>query len=753
MPPPPEEDLPVGEEIVDPEAQLLDPMPEGAPDPAAEVRVPGTMTAEKAPLVKTGKMSAKPLGGLGDSKHDLLVAAINEVDDWYRQVAQDPLSTMNDYWRLYMAERDDLRRDDDLKRAQVFVPYPYSGVETQVAAIMDVIGSADPLFQVEGTGDEDEDPARGVEGLCDYTFRRNLWRKKFTMFLRERAIQGAMAFKVIWTNRSIQMSLLPDDAAVQDFKKAIIDAVQAGAPNPPDPVQEPDGFATWRELVNTSKKGRIPDPPYVGRVKSIQYRGPWLQRLSLGDVHIDPSIEEMSDQPVIIHRIVKHEDWVRDRAEGPGAMFNKQQVDAACHQWDGTRVNEWDQQIAQMLGISNGNASPLRMHNRQVELLEVFIDPESGFADPEVTYAVILNRQCIINNDVTTRPFMHGGSSIHLLRNVSIPGAAYGISEFRQPGSLYKEMNVLRGLRIDRVLMETFPAYSKLRTLGMPEMKRRLRPGAIIDVDRPDAIQPLFKGSLSENAFREIAEIKGDIDEANSTFQNLRGAPSTVGRVSATESERRVSQALMRMKLHVLCLEDELLPALNQIPALWYQKGDPKLRIRVTGRDTRDPFVEVTREQLMECLGMDFRFRGASLARNPDMIVQQMMGFVTTFREAMTPPEVRAIMRRIWASLRLPGVKEVVTEDGTRQAMKAWEMQQMMAAQQGPQGQGKPQSGPPAKPGDRVPAGALKPGDEEEGKPKPPSPGGPPPTPGGPLPQSGEGPGNPESNASGGGGE
>jgi hypothetical protein len=257
-----------------------------------------------------------------------------------------------------------------------------------------------------------------------------------------------------------------------------------------------------------------------------------------------------------------------------------------------------------------------------------------------------------------------------------------GISELQQPEKLYLEMNSLRNLRLDAVTLAVLPAFLKQREVGLPEMQRVLKPGGIIESSRADALQQLTKfGSDIGHAFQELDSIKADIDETNSTPSLLRGSPSTVSRVSATETERRFNQALTRQKQRVLRIEDEMQPMVPQMLQLWYQFGDPIIRLQAGGGDA-DAIGELPRETFMEALELDFRFRGATKALNKELQVQQLLGFLRDNREDLIPRERRALMKRAYETMGQKGGGEIVSEPGTDQLQAQFDQQYQVQQQQ-----------------------------------------------------------------------
>lgn len=643
------------------------------------------------------------LSGEGEAKQSAIVRDVDELMRWHQGQLEPAWNDMIRWWQLYLAKQRDQRDPVTEKwRANVFVPYPYSGVETKVAVLTDIINSASPLIQAEGVDDQDMQHQDSIERLLDYTLTRNNFRSKLDLWLRECAIQGVMAFKTLFLSKTSQFQSAPTASELTEFQAKLGQAFQLLGPNRGgfvSPAEDPEGFEAWRQTFNASSYGtsvKVPSAPGSGSKEVIRFRGPWFERISMFDVFLDPNIYDVQEQDQIVHRTIKPQAWLEQRAKA--GLYDPAAVELGLKAGGGDlKVSQFDQDIQQMLNIQRESERNPR-YNKACEILEVFRPHD------DVKYMVVLNRKAIINKNPRQMPFVDQQVPITLLRNSPVPGRAFGISELQEPESLYYEMQSLRNLRLDALTLATLPIFTKLRELGLPELKRLLRPGVIIDVVNQQAIQQLVKVQIPPESFREMFEIKQDIDETNATPAQVRGNPSTVGRVSATESERRFSQALVRIKQAVARLEDELQPAVVlQSLARWYQFGSEKERVDITGGE--DPFIEVTRNDLISALSRNYRFRGATRSLNRDMQAQQLQAFAKEFGMNLSPREMRSLMKLLFETLGLRGSSMIITEEVTVMAQKSWEMKQQLEMAQ-LQAQGGGAAGPAAMalPGQKSPA-------------------------------------------------
>ncbi len=673
------------------------------PPPSSGITFPQPYGSDNQPLNPPPPNSLQAaFGKMGEDwerAHNAWIADLVTEEDWLRQMLTPIYSKHVTFWKMFLGQKTD-RRDPvhEKWRAFVHVPYPYSGVETIVAAMTDIMQSVDPYVQCEGIGIEDEKFARQLEKLFEYTFRKNKWALTMDLMFREMCVQGTTMPKLVWTERFTQMRSRATVKDVKYFMETVVEAVRNGAA--PPPKNDPAGFELWRQDVNlVGNYGvQIPSVPVMDtQTRQVRdYCGPLINRTPLWDLRFDPMEENIMAQRRIIHRVVKTREWAEDQVRQ--GIWDEEQYLKAMNGWNGEQFETWQTDIAQMMGIEGARNYPSRpRYNNQVEIWEVWSPFDT------IKFAQVLNRQRVVNKTPDQHPYDHGMHVFHPVRNVPIPYQLLGLSELAPSERLYIEMDSLRELRIDALTLAVMPVFIKARVGGISEQQMFLKPGLVIPGD-PNTIKPILNDQrLPPEAYREHDEIKRDIDETNATTSNIRGGSSTVGRVSATESERRYNQALVRTKQRVLRIEEELSEIPRQMLMLWYQFGDPELIGRIVGDKRMSSLQTIDREQFLQAIDADVRFRGATKVINKDMAVQQLKDFISTVfpMGAMTLTELRAACKR-WLELQGQKALDVlISEDGTTELVEA-QKAAALAAQQQAQAQGGANGQP-------VPGGATPP--------------------------------------------
>ena len=612
-------------------------------------------------------------GYLGDGAHDKEVKRIEELENYYRQHLSPRFQEMVEDWALYLAVHKETRRDKEKKwRANVRVPYPYSMVETIAATMTDIMGSPDPAIQVEGIGGEDQDFARGLETLFDNTLRANKWQLQKAMAFRSNPIQGTEVFKLGWREVRRNLYLRPKAEDYAFFEQAVQAAVKAGAGMAPEDPQE---FERWRMDVNLVKKfGDIPAAPISGWKSMREYAGPWLERVPIFDLRFSPNRDPLSPLPIIIQRIVVSKKWLMSMS-GPEAWkpYDLEQVTRCLGGWDGKLWEQWQDQINEMMGIKQRVLDD-PYHDDSAELWEAW-EP-----DAELPFKIILNRKAIINKKPNELLYAHGQGPYHFIRNIPVAHQYLGMSEYQQSRRLFAEMDTMRSLRLDAVVLQVLPIFMKLKDQGMTDVMKQIRPGMVVDVPSANSIKQLLEFHTNINdAFREVSEIKADIDETAATQPQVRGSTASVGRVSATEIQQRLNQALVRTKDRVVRVEEELSDIPKQALMLWYQFGDPQMVIKASG-DRGAQGYNIPRDRFLDALQYDVRFRGASKVLNKDMAAQQLKDAIMTIGNMKlgTLKEMRKLIVRWLETMGQKGVYDLITDAGTAEIEQA----QQMAAQQ-----------------------------------------------------------------------
>ena len=630
------------------------------------------------------------------------------------------------HWRLYMAARKNTRTAREKWRSWVHVPYPFSGIQTTVGSFMDVVLSLDPPIKPSGVGPEDLIKDKKIERLLAYQMRKTDFPGELELFLIELFVQGIAFRKSNWINDVRKIYVHPDQEEMTEFEESVVAAIEAGMPMPPsfDQQQGPPGpdqqmptepgqtfgpppgsdsseavangvappggaptdppmsqeesleaFEQWRQQA-IANGIPVPEPPVPGPQDIINYRGTGFTRVSAFDMVYDPATAPWDRQEFVYQRSVKTIKWLKDRAKpnDPSAPFNMQKLMEAIGQGTNSsgqggdpRVSSYQEEILGMMDItsSQGEEPGRKDDNRLVEVLTCWA------RGTEFPYRVMVNRHPDLINNLKVTPYWHGEPPFMVPTNNRIPGMLPAMGELWQPERLYYEMNTLRGLRIDGVLLSILPMFVRLREAGMVELAKKLIPGMIMEASRPDAVTQLTNIEVPMQAFTEIDKIKSDIDETNATFPNVRGGISSGSGITATEANRAFENAMVRTTQRIVRFENELSRWVRHSLFNWYQFAKPKERMRVGGDPGLDPFVEYRRKDFLVAIDMDFHFAGARTAVNTSEEIAQLKDLLITATNAQIPnANIAAMFTRI---------AELSSRDSSQFTFSEEQMQQQQA--------------------------------------------------------------------------
>lgn len=653
--------------------------PPGGP-PAGPPGMPQAPTSYESPAIIT---SAPPRQIEREEERKAVKFAFDSFT-YLRGELMEPHTRWVTAWKRYFTQRPDLRDPvTERWRSHITEPQMYYNTEAKDAQLVEILFSADPPIQPDPVLESSEETSLSVTRLLDHTMRINYFRKILAAANRDISCQGVAFLKTTWAKKTINVPRYPYKQQHEEFERAMNEALQSGVVpmTPPDPYMQPEAFEKWRELINKAQPNlRIPPAPPLeaGMMEVLRFFGPQMELLNPWQVLLNPSVQEIGDQPIVIHEVFKPRSWVTART-GPEAHkpFDPEAVGDAMQGWNGESLTDQQREVMQALGIpANQRGDP------QFEVpMQIW---ECYRPNCEFPFQVILNQKRIINKTPRAMPFIHGMVPITPLRHVTVRGMALGVSDHDPARGLMLEKDLLRSLRLDSVTLRTLPVFKKLLGLGIPDLQRRLMPGGFIEVNRMDGLEPLISGDVNPSSFSEVNNIGLDIDRAFGIGDNVRGASSTIGRVSATDATQRLTNALTRLKLQAANLEDDLQPAVYQWLTLWSQFGWSEDRAKRSGRP--DPLRTLNPETLLDELASDYRFRGATQAIQKELQAQQMQGFVDKFRNDMTPMEIREVMKQVATVQGMRSLSKIISKEGTDIMMRRYQMQ-IQAEQAQMQGQ------------------------------------------------------------------
>jgi len=615
-------------------------------------------------------MSVAVLGSVDDKAHKDLITKIIEQFDFYAKQLDPIKNVMSRYNRLYLGERKDVRRENEKWRSNTWLGDPFLHTETETAVWISLLNSQVPSVTAEGVGTEDEWKARGFTRAIDYFQRKNRWTYQQEQICRKVSFQGWTIIEPRWREITFQAIMPPTKQQRVAYDQSVGKAMMQGMPEPPNPMQDPQGSELWHQQTNIQPVG-------IGPRDVVQYRGPWWNNSSDYDYYFDPFLEDWTEQELLIKRVVKPWAWLEKEAKkGKYDPDNLAKCKGKGGGEDDKRLSKWEREIAARQGLTFNEQDPI--YQNAAEILEVWRVKD------ELPYLVICNRTGVINVRPDVHPYWHRQLPFVPIRNIPLHGRALGSSSYAQLEKAFADRLKFRDLLFDMMIISVMPVLLKKRGMGLTDMQKAFQPGMILDVNDPGGLQRAWE---SPAGFAELVQITQMILNDQSlllaTGENVRGQQATVGRVSATEAQSRLSQALVRHTQRAIRLEEEFNPIIPQALALvaqFWPTDDAelsKLRAKMVGQDEQDPWVvppgeEFTKNTFAEALEMDLKFTGASRTKDLQLAAQQLKDFtqfgasiqVAPGVPALSGTEIRNLLRRMYRTLGQKGTEEALTQEG-----------------------------------------------------------------------------------------
>lgn len=654
------------------------------------------------------------IGYAGDAEHDQLVDTLDQQTKFLAERLQPIVSRALRHKALYLRAsrrfgtrstgnrslqpgqdpgRGSGKKEGMQYQSTAVVPLAFRTVETKAAAFTDLLFSADPLIECDAVFDKEYgEGARFITRQIDHAIEGNRMRSMLPAVLRDAFSDGIKWIRPVWRKmaRRVWVNSGPDD--VSKWNEAILNASAAmtregdtSTPLQPElsVEEDPESWQRWVELARGAGH-KIPDMPVTGRQLVVNYEGPWFYRPGLGEVLYDPECE-FEDQRLLVYSCEVTEDYLKQMSDpeknpakgDPSKPWLASQVEYALggHGNNATvmqRLQDARKTYYEMLGLDSADSQKDKLFGQR-HLLEYCYRP----GDEANPYLVILNKAAIINKDTTQYEYEHGMPPLVPIRHLRLDGSMVGVSAIHQGEPLMKEADRVLAYTLDALLFSVLPVFTKLKNSPLPEGLQRLSAGTLIPVDRHDVLAQLTKTVPDmQGAIQMIQFFMSLIDDTESTPPSLRGAASTVGRVSATEESGRKTQALSRIKLLASGVEDDLQPLIQQSIGLYYQFYQDPQRAFVAGMG--DPLSNMNRAMLQAALQAKFRFRGASRAVNVAERIQQLFTWVDKFASVMTPHEIRQFAIRVADEMGIKRRDDFLMADQT----KALELQAKATAAQ-----------------------------------------------------------------------
>jgi len=535
------------------------------------------------------------------------------------------------WYRMYRSYRD--RKKYDYK-ANLFVPYSFWVIETEMPRIISTIFASSPFVEVVPREQSDVGNADAVEKLLDFQLMTKIGIvPKMVNLVKQSLIYGTSVAKVYWRKETRKRKV----------KKMVS-------------VQNPiiDSFTSMVTGWEAGQREETVTGEYT------YYDDPDIDVIDLYDFYKDPGANSIEEARWCIHRTIVPLDHLKDHEKKVDNFGNESgvyiNIDKVEDDFRGT-----DSAVSkrlQTIGLDDIYKSQDKK-TKMVELLEYWENER---------VIVVANRKTVIRDEET--PYWHMNKPFIEVVDQPVPQEFYGIGELEPIESLQREMNDLRNQRMDNVNLILNRMMLIRRGAGIDRIISQ--PGGKIMTNDMNAFQFLQPPDVTASSYNEAGEIGKDIQNVTGVTSyasgiNESGQTKTAGGINIMQQA-----ASARFNLKIRLIESMFLePMCRMIIALDQQFIDKGRSIRILGEGKAAEIRQIRPEEIQG--EYDFTPVGSAMQGNREIRLQQMIGLKKVLADDPTIKQGN-FNKRILKYSGEPAVEELVR---TPEEMKQLEIQKM----------------------------------------------------------------------------
>lgn len=579
-----------------------------------------------------------------DKLRDKVVEAYQESEE-NRQPREDRWKEFYRQYRSYIKEED--KKEN---RANLFIPYIFSIVETVVPRLTGTIFDKRPFVKPLPREPQDIESAEALELLLDYQFDKMSFRETASDWFKQALMYGSAVVKVTWRQET----------------KTVVEKEQVTPKNPAQLLQSLQGD---EPLVKEKSK------------EVTEYDQPFVELVDIFDFYPDPYAESIEDARYVVHKTNKSMEHLKNMQQ-QGIYENVDEIEKSnsFKQLDNNSMNDRLSDI--------GLANQPNNEDGMVEILEYWEE------DRVITIA---NREVVLRD--SKNPYHHKQIPFVKIDDSSVPKEFWGIGEIEPNEKLQAELNTTRNQRIDNISMSINNMYAAVEGKVQDEDLEN-EPGGIIWVqgtsDINKVLQPIPKPKISPSAYQEEEQIKSDMENASGVHDYVKGKEPS-GSATATEitslqreSNHRFQQKIRNMLTGVKKV-GELMVQLDQqfieTPQMLRLTGDRKTNFVQPQQFGNNPVMEETNYKFVQLQPQDIvgqfdiKVSTAALEALADKQVkrQQLLEAMQVIGQQAGTASIEMI-KQILKTYDIKAVDKIVDELDRK--IKQMEQQKMMKQQQ-----------------------------------------------------------------------
>lgn len=471
--------------------------------------------------------------------------------------------------RFYNMYRSKLDETNYPWQSNIFVPYPYSTVETLVPRL----SAGKPQIDILPVEPNDIDNARVMNTLIDFQWDQMNMNVLLPEVIREMLIYGTAIVKVCWEMRKEKRQVFAD--------------VEEGNP----------------EFGKTQIEEEV-----------TVYDAPKVELVDLYDFFFDPTATDIDSAAWCIHRTKSTLSRLKDLQKS-GIYKNVHLVEGSS----GTHSNDDKANRRSTSGIQD---EEYYSTDEDVELLEYWEDDR---------VVVVANDKVIIRDE--PNPYYHKSKIFVRVVDVKVPHEFYGLGEMEPIESLVYELNDRRNQRMDNVTLILNKQWKVKNGANVDEDELISTPGGVIHTDVMDGIDPIQTSDVTSSAYQEETLIKADIQQTTGVSDFTQGVGSeALANDTATGISLIQEAGNARFKSKNNNIEEMLIKRIGELMvAMNQQYISDELLLRITG-DEGQTFERVAPDEIKGNFDVKIK-ANSTLPVNEAVEKKQAMEFYQLFAE------------------------------------------------------------------------------------------------------------------------
>lgn len=439
-----------------------------------------------------------------------------------------------------------------------------------------------PRTRVRARTPENHDRAVITEAVVNY------WWEEFEILPEfQLSVKDSLIFGLGWLKTGYRFveEEVDDPAGFEqklNEKRAELDAYAAA--NPEMAAGLPDDDEIEAGIVSTKNV--------------IRHDQPFVERVSIKDVYVDPEATSLRDAKWVAQKVTKTLEEVRSNEQYKAS--SRREIQSDQHIDEG-----W---------FNDEHVSEADKHDRQRVTVWEFYDLQNGqmcvFSDIGDDFLV----------DPVAQPYAYGQPFIDV-RNYEVPDQFYPMGELEALEPLQHELNMTRTAMFnDRKAFRRAWLYkdSAFDTQGRAQLQsdadNRLIP---VNGNLPlqEAIIPLPGAQVNPQMYQDSQVIEGDIQTITGISEYMRGGGGDIRR-TATEASMIQDAANARAADKLAHIEQVISLVSKRLAQLAKQFMSAEKVARIAGKGGNDLWVEYARDDIDDCA--DFSVEaGSTQPRNP----------------------------------------------------------------------------------------------------------------------------------------